>query len=382
MNAGRLVLTASLTLLAACARGDQGFAYSGTLLAPSAAVGSTIGGRVSAVLVSDGAPVSAGDVLVRFDDAQERAALESARGKLAQARAALADLVAGPRSEDLARLQALAAQQRAAYERANLSTSHQLAALRAQVRQAAGQAAEAAAAAREAQRNAQRMRSLYATGDVSQQTRDASSAREAETAAQVRSAQAAVRAARAQLANAAKATLPEDIAGALAGYRAAQEAYRSLAAGSRPEQIQQAQAAVKAAQGDVADAQARLRETVVRAPASGIVNDLNLYPGDLLAPGAAVATVDETGNPYVRIYVPQSNLNRLRKGQTVRVRSDALPGVTFSGNVEQLDSQAQFTPQNVQTESDRATLAFGVKVRVQDPQRRLHGGTTVEVALP
>ena len=177
MNAGRLVLTASLTLLAACARGDKGFAYSGTLLAPSAAVGSTIGGRVSAVLVSDGAPVRAGDVLVRFDGAQERAALESARGKLAQARAALADLVAGPRSEDLARLQALAAQQRAAYDRVNLSTSHQIAALRAQVRQAGAQAVEAAAAAREAQRDAHRMRSLYATGDVSQQVRDATNAR-------------------------------------------------------------------------------------------------------------------------------------------------------------------------------------------------------------
>jgi len=382
MRAGRLLLSVSFGLCAACGRGDQGVTYSGTLQATSAAVGSTIGGRVTAVLASDGSQVKAEDVIVRFDDAQQRAAVETARGKLVQARAALADLVAGARPEDLARLQDLAGQQRAAYDRARLSSSHQIATLRAQLRQAGAQATAAAATAHDAQREAQRTRGLFATGDISQQTRDAANAREAETAAQLRSAQSAVRAARAQLANATKATLPEDTAGALAGYRAAQEASRSLAAGARPEQIAQAQAAVRAAAGDLAAAQARLRETVVRSPAAGIVNDLDLHPGDLVVPGAAVATIDEAENPFVRIYVPQAKLGALRTGQSVRVRSDALPGESFSGTIEQVDNQAQFTPQNVQTESDRATLAFGVKVRVSDPQHRLHGGTTVEVALP
>ena len=382
MRAGRLLLSASFGFLAACGRGDQGLNYSGTLQATSAAVGSTIGGRVTAVLASDGSHVQAGDVIVRFDDSQERAAVETARGKLAQARGALADFIAGARPEDLARLQDLVTQQHAAYDRASLSSTHQIATLRAQLRQAGEQAAAAGATAGDARREAQRTRSLYATGDVSQQTRDAANAREAETGAQLRSALAAVRAARAQLAGAMGATLPEDTAGALAAYRAAQEAYRALAAGSRPDQIAQAQAAVRVAEGDLAAAQARLREMVVRAPASGVVNDLDLHPGDLVMPGASVATIDESGNPYVRIYVPQEKLSGLRPGQNVRVRSDALPGQSFSGAIEQLDSQAQFTPQNVQTESDRATLAFGVKVRVHDPEHRLHGGTTVEVALP
>jgi HlyD family secretion protein len=146
--------------------------------------------------------------------------------------------------------------------------------------------------------------------------------------------------------------------------------------------VREAQATARAAQADVAAARVRLDETIVRAPADGVVTALDLHPGDLVAPGASVATIDEAGNPYARIYVPQAQLGRVTVGAHLAVRSDALPGVSFDGVVEQVDSQAQFTPQNVQTASDRAVLSFGVKVRVHDPQRRLHPGTTVEVALP
>jgi membrane fusion protein YbhG len=121
---------------------------------------------------------------------------------------------------------------------------------------------------------------------------------------------------------------------------------------------------------------------VVRAPAAGVVQALDLHAGDLVAPGSAVATIDEMGDPYVRIYVPQSALNRFSVGAKTSVRSDAGNGATFDGRIEAIDAQAQFTPQNVQTAADRAMLSFGVKVRVHDPEHRLHGGTTVEVAAP
>ncbi|MBV8074618.1 MAG: HlyD family efflux transporter periplasmic adaptor subunit [Candidatus Eremiobacteraeota bacterium] len=362
--------------------GANRYPYSGTLQANSAAVGSTIGGRISAVLVADGRAVRAGDVLVRLDAAQQRAAVASAAGRVAQARATLADLEAGATREDLARAKALANQQRALFERSQATAPHQVAILRDQLRQARAQERDAAAAARDARLDAERLRKLYRSGDVSAQTRDAADAREDRAKAQLAAAHAGVRAARSQLANAQKATLPKETASAREGYRAAQESYRSLAAGTRPDQIRQARAALVAAQADLAAAKARLDEMIVVAPTGGVVSELNLHPGDLVAPGASVATIDERGDPYVRIYVPQSALGAFKVGGQLGVRSDASPRETFAGKIEQIDSQAQFTPQNVETAADRAVLSFGVKVRVHDPDGKLHGGTTVEVSAP
>jgi HlyD family secretion protein len=378
----RIALASALAVFLVSCAGRAENAYSGTLQKPSAAVGSTIGGRVVRVMVSDGASVRAGDTLLRFDDAQQRAAFLSATARLGQARAALADLLAGPRPPDLARARALAQQQLAQAELARSTAPYQAAVLHDQHRQALSQVSEARAAAVQAHADAVRMRALFATGDVSAQQRDAAVARERQTSAQLVASIAAARAALTQIVNAQAVTLPRNAAAAQAAYQAAEEQSRALAAGARPDQVREAQATARAAQADVAAARVRLDETIVRAPADGVVTALDLHPGDLVAPGASVATIDEAGNPYARIYVPQAELGRVTVGAHLAVRSDALPGVPFDGVVEQVDSQAQFTPQNVQTASDRAVLSFGVKVRVHDPQRRLHPGTTVEVALP
>ena len=374
-----LALMAGLALASCGAQPED--TYSGTLQKPSAAVGSTVGGRVVQVVVSDGSAVRAGDVLLRFDDAQPRAALLSATARLGQARAALADLVAGPRPADLAHARAVAEQQRAQAELAQSTAPYQTAVLREQLRQALAHVTEARAAAVQAHGDADRMRKLFATGDASAQQRDAAVARERQTNAELASSRAAARAAQMQVANAEAVTLPKNASSAQAAYRAAVDQYQALAAGARPDQVREAEATVRAAQADADAARVRLNETVVRSPAEGVVTAFDLHPGDLVAPGASIATIEEGGNPYARIFVPQAKLGRVTVGTHVVVRSDEMPG-TFDAVVEHVDPQAQFTPQSVQTASDRAVLSFGVKVRVHDPKQQLHAGTTVEVALP
>ncbi len=376
------IACAVASMIASGCSAHQSDPYSGTLQAPSAAVGSTTGGRVSQVLVSEGDAVTSGQPLVRFDDVRQRGGLESATAKVAEARAALADLRAGARPEDLARAAALARQQRAQYEIASAGAPYRAASSADQVGQARAHTRDALATARDARIEAERMRSLYSTGDVSGAQRDAAVAADERARAQVAASAAALRAAQAQYGDAAGVTLPNTTAGALAGYQAAQAQYDALAAGPRPEQIHQAEAAVRAATGAFAEAQERLADGIVRAPAAGVVMALDLHPGDLVAPGASVATIDERADPFVRIYVPQSELGKFSVGAKLAVHSDALPGATFDGIVENIDARAQFTPQNVQTADDRASLSFGVKVRVSDPKRRLHGGTTVGVSVP
>ena len=356
-------------------------AYSGTLQAPSAAVGSTIGGRITRVHTTEGAFVAKGAPLVSFDDAQQTAAVATAAGQLNEARAALADLRAGTRPQDLARAKALAQQDYAQFQLARSATPYQVTVARNQLREALAQERDADAAAVRARADANRARSLSATGDISTQERDAAVEAQARADAQLASSKAAVRAAHAQTTNTTSVTLPQTVASAQAAYQAAREQYLSLAAGARPDQIRQAAAAVRAAHGELANARAKLAEMIVRAPADGVATDMDLHPGDILAPGASVATIEERGNPYVRIYVSQRDLGRVKLGDRVPVHADSTPG-TFVGVVEQIDARAQFTPESVQTKSDRAVLSFGVKVRVHDPNGLLHAGTTVDVPLP
>lgn len=377
----RNVAVCWLLVAALSACGPPKTSYSGTLQAPSAAVGSTIGGRVVRVFTSEGAAIRTGDPLVEFDDRQERAAVASAIGRLNQARAAVADLLAGTRPEDLARARALAAQQYAQWQIARAGLPYQSNIARNQLREALAQEQNARADAVNARADASRAGSLFSTGDVSAQAHDAAVARAERADAVVANSVAAVRAARSQTANATDVSLPQTAVAAKAAYEASHQQYLALAAGPRPDQVRQARAAVGSAMGELNDARTRLSETLVQSPADGMVTSMDLHPGDLIAAGAPVATIEERGNPYVRIYVAQTDLGRFSVGQHVNAYPDSTPA-TFEGYVEAIDPRAQFTPQSVQTKNDRAVLSFGVKVRIRDPQQRLLPGTTVEVSVP
>lgn len=351
--------------LAACARPAS--TYSGTLQAESANVGSTVGGRVVAVPVADGQAVHRGDVIVRFDPEDQRAALAQAQGTLAQARATLADLLAGPRPQDIEKANAQAAQAQAGYQQALLTAPHQ-------ITEAAANFKQAKAADVQAKHDVDRAALLFRGGAISAQAYDAALSNDRQARARLASAQAQFEAAR-------TGSVPQGVAAALQTYQAAAANAALIAAGTRPDQIQAARDAVVSAQGLVGAANARLAEMTVLAPADGIINSLDLRAGDLVPAGASVASVDEFVDPFVRIYVSQSMLGEVKVGQHVSVHSDALPARSFDGHVEQIDSSAQFTPRDVQTAEDRADLVFGVKVRVSDPDRVLRGGTTVSVSL-
>lgn len=146
--------------------------------------------------------------------------------------------------------------------------------------------------------------------------------------------------------------------------------------------VQQAHLAVDTAQASLDAANAALDEMSIRSPTNGTVESMDLQPGDLLPPGATAVVVDTLKDPFVMIYVPQRELGPFAVGQSLVVRSDALPGETFVGMVEERDRTAQFTPRDVQTTDDRATLTFGVKIRIKDAGTRMYGGTTVTVSPP
>src|SRR5260221_675987 len=138
---------------------------------------------------------------------------------------------------------------------------------------------------------------------------------------------------------------------------------------------------VQATSAELAYEEARFRERQVLAPTAATVEVLDVRPGDLIAPNTPVATLLESDQIYVRIYVPETELNRVSIGQKAEIHVDPFQKQSFNGVVEQINQQAEFLPRNVQTREERVHQVFGVKVRIDDPSHRVLPGMSADVRL-
>jgi multidrug resistance efflux pump len=162
--------------------------------------------------------------------------------------------------------------------------------------------------------------------------------------------------------------------------RTAQETYRELARGNRPEDIRAAQAALEREEQRLAFLLRQAEETVVEAPADGIVETLDLRPGDLVAANQPVARILEPGQLWVRVWVPEPLLGRVRLGQKAAITVDTYPRREFSGKVVEIRQQGEYTPRNIQTLKQRMDLVFGVKVAI-DPTPELKPGMAAQARM-
>lgn len=164
--------------------------------------------------------------------------------------------------------------------------------------------------------------------------------------------------------------------------RAAQalESYREARRGGRAEDVAAAQAALAGAEQRLAYLDRQRQETVVAAPASGIVETLDLRPGDLVGANQPVASLLEQGQLWVRVYVPEPRLGEVRVGQTAAVFVDSFPGRAFPGRIVEISDQGEYTPRNLQTLEQRSDQVFGAKVRVE-PAPELKAGMAALVRI-
>ena len=138
------------------------------------------------------------------------------------------------------------------------------------------------------------------------------------------------------------------------------------------------------ARAQLADIDAQLKEMQVLAPAESVLEVLNVKVGDILIPpfNQEVATLLLPQHLWVRVYVPEPWLGKIKIGDQVRVRVDSFPGKDFPGEIEQVNRQAEFTPRNVQTVEDRIRQVFGVKIRLPNNDDRLRAGMAADVYFP
>ncbi len=154
------------------------------------------------------------------------------------------------------------------------------------------------------------------------------------------------------------------------------------AAKTQTKNVEAARMRVEQARAQVAQMDAQLREMKVVAPTDSILEVLNVKIGDVLPPNREVATLIMPQQLWVRVYIPEPWLGLIKLGEAVRVRVDSFRDKDFSGKIEQINRQAEFTPRNVQTVEDRIRQVFGVKIRLDNYEDKLRAGMSADVFFP
>ncbi|MBW4635544.1 MAG: HlyD family efflux transporter periplasmic adaptor subunit [Iphinoe sp. HA4291-MV1] len=334
----------------------DGLFLSGRIEGYETDVSAKTGGRVAKVAVREGDVVKPGQLLVQIDDSELHAQLQGAQAKVRSAQ------------ESLKRSRQQLPVLEAELEEANLITQQakqdsqgkvweaekSLAAARAQL-------VQAQANLKLAQAKQRRYGELFTQGAVSAQTRD-----EYDTSAQT--AQASVDVARQQVQSAqgtltqAQATLrnpPIKAAAALQIQKQIAQARTDIAV---------AQEEVRNSQATQAQTQANLNYLVINSPLTGNVITRSVEPGEVVAAGAPLVTIVNLDNLYLRGFIPEGEIGKVRVGQSGQVYLDAFPNQPLQATVTRVDPKASFTPENTYFKKDRVTQVFGVELTLKNPQ--------------
>ncbi len=162
----------------------------------------------------------------------------------------------------------------------------------------------------------------------------------------------------------------------------AREALRLVDEGARRGQVEAARGQVAAARAALQSASATSGDLTLVAPDDGVVLGRWTDPGEVVAAGTPVVTIGQPRRPWVRVYVAERALPRLRVGQTVTARLDGVEDRSFPGRIVAINDRAEFTPRVALTEKERADLVFGVKVEFRDTTGMLKAGLPATVVLP
>ena len=168
---------------------------------------------------------------------------------------------------------------------------------------------------------------------------------------------------------------------ATARLRASEKTLELAEIGPRQEDIDQARASLRAARAKRARLRLELADTKLRAPAAGIIRNRILEPGDCADPRMAVFTLARMDPKWVRTYLPERELGRVKPGMAATVHTDSHPDKAYEGWVGFISPTAEFTPKNVETPELRTALVYETRVHVRDPDNELRLGMPATVRI-
>ena len=146
-------------------------------------------------------------------------------------------------------------------------------------------------------------------------------------------------------------------------------------------ELQTATAQVKEAASALTVVQTQIEYSTLYAPVSGVILVKNVEIGEYLVPGGAVITLGDLDKPWLKAFITETDLGRVKLGQKVSVTTDSFPGKAYEGLITFISSEAEFTPKNVQTAKERVKLVYRIKVSLPNPKHELKPGMPADAQI-
>jgi HlyD family secretion protein len=248
-----------------------------------------------------------------------------------------------------------------------------------EIQEARAAVADAKAQHDQAQADWDRAQDLFKNDDISKQQYDQYRARLDSTAAILRQADE-------KLALVVEGPRKEDIDAARADVVRAQAELQATEANQlelkrREEDMLAHRADVARARAQVAITDTQIDDTVVVAPIDGVVLVKSAEVGEVLAAGTTVVTIGDIDHPWLRAYINETDLARVKFGQSASLTTDSFPGKTYPGRISFIASEAEFTPKQIQTREERVKLVYRIKIDVDNRSRELKSNMPVDAEI-
>jgi HlyD family secretion protein len=335
---------------------------SGRIEGDDSTVAAKTSGRIREIRVREGDVVKAGDVIALLDEDQAVAREQQARSASQEAATRVTKS-----QQQISVLQEQLKQANLTVDQAKQDAEGRVRQAEAQVASAEANLAQAQAGYEQARYDVERFTKLARSGDVSDRQREQAHTAAESQAAVVESARKQVAAAHAALTT-ARANLKNP-------------PIKSSAAAAIQKQIDQAQSDVAAAQADaersraqVTEATANVSDLTVLAPFDGTIATRVAEPGEVVAPGAAIVTMIDLNKIYLRGFVPEGDIGRVKLDQPARIYLDSNPKTPIDATVSRIDPEASFTPENTYFRDERVKQVVGVKLLIKSPNRAAKPG--------
>jgi len=149
----------------------------------------------------------------------------------------------------------------------------------------------------------------------------------------------------------------------------------------RAQELVRLRAEIARSRASVALIDSQLADTIAYSPVDGVVLVKSADPGEVLGVGTTVLTVGDIDHPWLRGYINETVLGKVKVGSKARVTTDSYPGKTYEGKVTFISSEAEFTPKQIQTQEERVKLVYRIKIELDNPRRELKSNMPADAEI-
>jgi HlyD family secretion protein len=332
---------------------DNIVVLSGRVEGDDSAIAPKTAGRILELRVREGDTVKAGDIIAILDDEQVRARENQARAVLTEAEAKERSA-----SDQIAVLREQMSENQLQTDQSKIDAGGRVRQAEADLSAAEADLAQQQAAYQIAAFNKDAYGKLAKSGAVSEQqglqyaaTADQQAAAVTAAKRRVESSQGALTTARANLDNPGIRKAQVDVVGKQITQQSAEMA--------------NARATTEQARAELAEAEANRADLIVKAPFDGTVATRAAEPGEVVVAGTALITLIDLSKVYLRGFVPEGEIGKVKVGQSARIYLDSNPKQPVDAYVSRIDPQATFTPENTYFRDDRVKQVVGLKLQLK-----------------